>query len=90
MVNKHKEKNDEDKAKDDNKYAWLRQLSEKMSKMTQESQGASNGLKQVLSAMNIIIFLSIAFLTFYIVAIVFSFKAYKEFKGALEDTIGRQ
>jgi len=38
--------------------------------------------------MNIVIVISMLFLAFYIVAIFWSLKAYKEFKGALEDEIG--
>ena len=45
MVRKQSEKKDDEKSKDDNKYAWLRELSEKIAKMTQQSQGASNGIK---------------------------------------------
>ena len=38
--------------------------------------------------MNLVIVISMLFLAFYIVAIFWSLKAYKEFKGALEDEIG--
>lgn len=45
-------------------------------------------MKKLLSAMNIVIFISMLFLAFYIIAIYWSFKAYKEFKGAMQDTMG--
>jgi hypothetical protein len=37
---------------------------------------------------NVVLILNIAFLLFYSLAIYFSFKAYKEFKGVVEDHIG--
>lgn len=37
--------------------------------------------------MNFVIFMSLAFLAFYCVAIFFSFRAYKEFKGVVEDNM---
>ena len=38
--------------------------------------------------MNIVIVLSMAFLAFYSIAIFWTFRAYKEFKGAVEDSMG--
>lgn len=40
------------------------------------------------SQINFIILLSVFFLTFYVIAIYWSFKAYKEFKGNAEDILG--
>ena len=41
-----------------------------------------------MTACNFVVFISMIFLAFYITAIYWSFHAYKEFKGALEDQIG--
>ena len=41
-----------------------------------------------MSGINFVLLLSMFFITFYIVAIYYSFKAYKEFKGTGEDLIG--
>ena len=38
--------------------------------------------------MNFVIIMSLLFLAFYCVAMFWSFKAYKEFKGIAEDTAG--
>jgi hypothetical protein len=40
---------------------------------------------KLLTELNFVVFISMIFLAFYITAIYWSFKAYKEFKGALED-----
>ena len=38
--------------------------------------------------MNFVIIMSLLFLAFYCVAMFWSFKAYKEFKGVIEDNMG--
>merc|ERR1712127_562032 len=38
--------------------------------------------------LNIVLIMSVFFIGFYSVAIFFSFKAYREFKGVIEDNIG--
>ena len=47
-----------------------------------------NKKKGPFSALNIVIFLSMIFLAFYCVAIFWTFRAYREFKGAVEDSMG--
>ena len=37
---------------------------------------------------NIVLYVNIGFMVFYTVAIYWSFKAYKEFKGVVEDHVG--
>lgn len=54
--------------------------------ITQKSP--ENTKKGPFSALNIVIFLSMLFLAFYCIAIFWTFKAYKEFKGAVEDSMG--
>jgi len=41
-----------------------------------------------LSGVNFVIILSIFFMSFYVMAMYWSFKAYKEFKGNVEDHMG--
>ena len=39
-------------------------------------------------SVNIVLYVNIAFMVFYCVAIFWSFRAYKEFKGVVEDNVG--
>lgn len=56
--------------------------------MLKNHHNKSDGMGKILTELNFVVFISMVFLVFYIIAIYWSFKAYKEFKGALEDQIG--
>ena len=56
--------------------------------MLKNHHNKSDGIGKILTELNFVVFISMVFLVFYIIAIYWSFNAYKEFKGALEDQIG--
>ena len=68
-------------------------LTERMEKPKEQKDGligdaALSEKNHRESPLNIVVCINIAFLGFYAIAIFYSFKAYKEFKGIVEDHMG--
>ena len=52
------------------------------------SDSAAKKSSNPFSAMNFVIIMSLFFLAFYCIAVYWSFKAYREFKGVVEEGLG--